>query len=177
MRTCGPPHTCKSSHTYWHARASAHAYAHAHSEKFTQRHLHAHRHSHLHILTHTYTLLYTFTQALTHIHTGTHRKILSCRRKPHAMIGLRRLSELHVTLVQHGCVQRTLKIDRVRSRLAFVTKFVHISRGSKGDCRKVSQSLPETSHSTTAEARILHLNRPETVLGPPKRVTEHMLGG
>ena len=58
----------------------------------------------------------------------------------------------------------------------FVTKLVHTSQRLISDCRQASQNLFETSHSTTAEARISSLNRSEAVLDTLKPITKHKQG-
>ena len=53
---------------------------------------------------------------------------------------------------------------------------MHTSQRLTSDCRKASQNFFRIVHSTTAEARISFLFRPETVLGPQKTITTHRQG-
>ena len=65
---------------------------------------------------------------------------------------------------------------RMKCRFEFVTKLVHTLQKLTCDPRQASQNLSKTSHSTTAEARILSQNRSETALDTPKTITKHRQG-
>ena len=64
----------------------------------------------------------------------------------------------------------------MKCRFGFVTKLVHTLQKVTCDPRQASQNLSKTSHSTTAEARILSQNRSETVLDTQKTITKHRQG-